>query len=270
MDFQSSFTDSPAQRGAILVRDVVARFRGSVLSGYPVLLMFRHPLNPNRWEKGSHSLREATMPWREARLLSCPQLIHLAGSSVASLCFHLSPRNDNAFHFCFTDICYQEHWLHSLIHRDERCWINSELYLLFSLLLLVKLPSTLLTSCQKLCRMSSPWTSKYRLQRLDYYFFFFFLGSEKWLQITVFRMMIFLTYSLLFQALPLLAIPERKQKGRGETQRSALPWPPEPPGGPCEEAVLWLPMRSGGHTESETSGCSVSWCVLEGRYKGLV
>lgn len=178
MDFQSSFTDSPAQRGAILVRDVVARFRGSVLSGYPVLLMFRHPLNPNRWEKGSHSLREATMPWREARLLSCPQLIHLAGSSVASLCFHLSPRNDNAFHFCFTDICYQEHWLHSLIHRDERCWINSELYLLFSLLLLVKLPSTLLTSCQKLCRMSSPWTSKYRLQRLDYYFFFSFLAVK--------------------------------------------------------------------------------------------
>lgn len=157
---------------AILVIDVVARFRGSVPSGYPVLLMFRHPLNPNPLEKGSHSPREAMMPWREADLLLCPQLMHLAGSFLASLFFHLSPRNDNAFHFCFTDICYQEHWLHSLIHGDERCWINSKLYLLFSLLLLVKLPSTLLTSCQKLCLMSSPWKSKYRLQRLDYYFFF--------------------------------------------------------------------------------------------------
>lgn len=143
--------------------------------------------------------------------------------------------------------CYQEHWLHSLIHEDERCWINSKLYLLFSLLLLVKLLSTLLTSCQKLCRMSSPWKSKYRLQRLDYYFFFF-LGSEKWLQITVFRMMIFLTYSILFQVLPLLSIPVKNKRSEKNSEvslalASRAPWGPRWGGCPLTAHEKRWPLR---------------------------
>lgn len=37
-----------------------------------------------------------------------------------------------ACHFHVSQTCrYQEHWQHSLIFGDERCWINSKLYLLF-------------------------------------------------------------------------------------------------------------------------------------------
>lgn len=64
--------------------------------------------------------------------LACPQLIHLEGSLLTSLFFHLSLRNDNAFHFCVSQTCCYQNIGNTLIYGDERCWINSKLYLLFS------------------------------------------------------------------------------------------------------------------------------------------
>lgn len=77
-------------------------------------------------------------------------------------------------------------------------------------------------------------------------------------------MMIFLMYSILFQALALLPTPMHKGKGKEKfTSQPCLVPPPEPPRGQSKEAIIWWMVRRGGHAETKVSwgggGYLVSW-----------
>lgn len=139
LTFKRCLADSPAQMqshlGGCILSPKFLESRAYCLPQVHCVFMFRCCLNPQPLEQGLQQHQGDADTWREASLSSqVPSADSPGDSFLASLFFHLSLRNDNACHFCVSQTCcYQEHCYqkHSLIYRDERCWINSKLYLLF-------------------------------------------------------------------------------------------------------------------------------------------
>lgn len=89
------------------------------------LLLFKDSLFPSPLMEG------LPQPWGEGALEGAPPVpaALLGEGFIALLFFHLSRMGDKPCHFhVFTDVLLLGC---SLIHGDERCWINSKLYHLF-------------------------------------------------------------------------------------------------------------------------------------------